>query len=46
VKADIVARPMKRVQVKGRKTSFMIYELLGLRASDDQELRVRDRDEQ
>jgi len=45
-KADIVARPMKRVQVKGRKTSFMIYELLGLRASDDPELRVRDRDEQ
>jgi hypothetical protein len=34
------------VQVKGRKTEFMIYELLALRASNDPELRVRDRDEQ
>jgi Tfp pilus assembly protein PilF len=41
-----VARPLKRVQVKGRKTEFMIYELLALRASDDPELRLRDRDEQ
>jgi class 3 adenylate cyclase/ABC-type nitrate/sulfonate/bicarbonate transport system substrate-binding protein len=46
VKTDILARPMKRVQVKGRKTEFMIYELLALRASDDPELRLRDRDEQ
>jgi class 3 adenylate cyclase len=45
-KADILARPLKRVQVKGRKTEFMIYELLALRATDDPELRVRDRDEQ
>jgi class 3 adenylate cyclase/ABC-type nitrate/sulfonate/bicarbonate transport system substrate-binding protein len=44
--ADILARPLKRVQVKGRKTEFMIYELLALRATDDPELRVRDRDEQ
>jgi class 3 adenylate cyclase/ABC-type nitrate/sulfonate/bicarbonate transport system substrate-binding protein len=44
--ADILARPLKRVQVKGRKTEFMIYELLAFRASDDPELRVRDRDEQ
>jgi class 3 adenylate cyclase/ABC-type nitrate/sulfonate/bicarbonate transport system substrate-binding protein len=44
--ADILARPLKRVQVKGRKTEFMIYELLALRASNDPELRVRDRDEQ
>ena len=44
--ADILARPLKRVQVKGRKTEFMIYELLGLRASDDPDLWVRDRDEQ
>ena len=35
-------RPLKRVQVKGRKTEFMIYELLALRASDDPELRIRD----
>jgi Adenylate and Guanylate cyclase catalytic domain len=45
-KADILARPLKRVQVKGRKTEFMIYELLALRATDDPEIRVRDRDEQ
>jgi class 3 adenylate cyclase/ABC-type nitrate/sulfonate/bicarbonate transport system substrate-binding protein len=46
VQAEILARPLKRVQVKGRKTEFMIYELLALRASDDRELWVRDRDEQ
>jgi len=46
VKADIVARPLKRVQVKGRKTEFMIYELLALQATDDPELSARDRDEQ
>lgn len=45
-KADILARPMKRVQVKGRHTEFMIYELLALRTSDDPDLRVRDRDEE
>ena len=44
--ADLLARPIKRVQVKGRKTEFMIYELLALRASDDPDLRIRDRDEQ
>jgi hypothetical protein len=32
--------------VKGRKTEFMIYELLALRTSNDPDLRVRDRDEQ
>src|SRR5258708_36288166 len=46
VRAEILARPLKRVQVEGRKTEFMIYELLAFRASDDPELRVRDRDEQ
>ncbi len=45
VGAEILARPLKRVQVKGRKTEFMIYELLAFRASDDPELKVRDRDE-
>jgi class 3 adenylate cyclase len=45
-KADIVARPIKRVQVKGRRTEFMIYELLALRTSNDPELRVRDCDQQ
>jgi class 3 adenylate cyclase len=46
VRAKILARPLKRVQVKGRQIEFMIYELLALRTSDDPELRVRDRDEQ
>ena len=46
VGAEIIARPLKRVQVKGRKTEFMIYELLALCASDDPELGVRERDEQ
>ena len=46
VRGEILARPLKRVQVKGRKTEFMIYELLAFRASDDPELSVRDRDEQ
>ncbi len=46
VRAEILVRPLKRVQVKGRKTEFMIYELLALRARNDPELGVRDRDEQ
>jgi hypothetical protein len=37
---------VKRVQVKGRKTEFMIYELLALCASEGPELRMRDRDDQ
>jgi adenylate cyclase len=37
---DIVARPIRKVQVKGRKREFMIYELLGIRTSDDPELRA------
>ena len=39
---DIVARPIRKVQVKGRKREFMIYELLGIRASDDPELKAAD----
>jgi len=38
VKSDIVARPIKKVQVKGRKHEFMIYELLGISNSSDPEL--------
>jgi class 3 adenylate cyclase/ABC-type nitrate/sulfonate/bicarbonate transport system substrate-binding protein len=44
--AEILARPLKRIQVKGRKTEFMIYELLAFRTSDDPELGARDQDEQ
>ena len=32
--------------MKGRKTEFMIYELLAFRTSDDPELGARDQDEQ
>jgi hypothetical protein len=46
VHSEILVRPLKRVQVKGRKTEFMIYELLAFCASDDAELKARDRDEQ
>ena len=46
VRTEILVRPLKRVQVKGRKAEFMIYELLALRASDDPELAMRERDEQ
>jgi hypothetical protein len=35
---DIIARPIRKVQVKGRKHEFMIYELLGIRNSDEPEL--------
>jgi class 3 adenylate cyclase len=46
VRTAILVRPLKRVQVKGRKADFMIYELLALRGSDDPELRIRNRDEE
>ena len=42
VEPEIVARPIRKVQVKGRKREFMIYELLGIRASDDPELKPTD----
>jgi hypothetical protein len=41
VAAKIVARPLRRVQVKGRKQAFMVYELLGIIDSDDPELAAR-----
>lgn len=36
-----VARPLRRVQVKGRKQEFMAYELRGMRDASDPELQVR-----
>jgi len=39
---DIVARPIRKVQVKGREHAFMIYELLGIRNSEDPELAAPD----
>jgi adenylate cyclase len=38
--SEILARPLRRVQVKGRKQDFMIYELLGFANSNDPELEV------
>ena len=43
--AQILARPMRRVRVKGRKQDFMIYELLGIAGSADPELAPHRRDE-
>jgi adenylate cyclase len=39
---DAVARPIKKVQVKGRRHEFMVYELLGINNSDDRELAAPD----
>jgi adenylate cyclase len=41
---EIVVRPLRHVQVKGRKQDFMIYELVGLANTDDPELEVRPAD--
>jgi adenylate cyclase len=38
---DIICRPLRTIRVKGREGAFMIYELLGIRGSDDPELRGR-----
>jgi class 3 adenylate cyclase len=45
VAAEVVARPLRRVQVKGRKQEFMVYELLGMAKSDDPELETRPADQ-
>ena len=37
-----MARPIRKVRVKGRKREFMIYELLGITTSDDPELKAPD----
>jgi len=44
VRSEIVARPLRRVTVKGRKHEFMIYELLGMANSNDPELELRPED--
>jgi class 3 adenylate cyclase len=41
--ADLLVRPLKRIQVKGRRTEFMVYELLGL-TSEDPEVQPRQED--
>jgi adenylate cyclase len=44
VVSKILARPLRRVQVKGRKQAFMVYELLGISNSKDPELEARSND--
>jgi class 3 adenylate cyclase/ABC-type nitrate/sulfonate/bicarbonate transport system substrate-binding protein len=44
LKAEIVARPLRKLRVKGRQQEFMVYELLGLRDADDPEVAVRHED--
>jgi class 3 adenylate cyclase/ABC-type nitrate/sulfonate/bicarbonate transport system substrate-binding protein len=44
VASEVVVRPLRRVQVKGRKQEFMVYELLGMAKSDDPELETRPAD--
>lgn len=44
VGSQVLVRPLRTVQVKGRKHSFMIYQLLGLIGTDDPELAAQDRD--
>jgi len=41
VASEIMGRPLRQVQVKGRKQEFMIYELIGITNSNDPELEVR-----
>jgi class 3 adenylate cyclase len=40
VRAEVVARPLQRVAVKGRQREILVYELLGFRNTDDHELAV------
>lgn len=44
VAPEIVARPLRRVHVKGRKQEFMVYELLGMAKSEDPEIAIRPQD--
>jgi adenylate cyclase len=45
VATKIAARPLRRVQVKGRKQEFMVYELLGMTTGGDAEIEVRSADQ-
>src|SRR5258708_28663792 len=40
----VVARPLQRLSVKGRRGEFLVYELRGIAGSDDPELSASDRD--
>jgi adenylate cyclase len=40
----VVARPLQRLSVKGRRGEFLVYELLGVADSVDPELKAGERD--
>jgi class 3 adenylate cyclase len=44
VTSKVVVRPLRYVQVKGRKQQFLVYELLGMAGSGDEELEARSPD--
>ncbi|SHH95380.1 Adenylate cyclase, class 3 [Bradyrhizobium erythrophlei] len=44
VASDILVRPLRHVQVKGRTQDFMVYELIGIENSNDPELELRPED--
>jgi adenylate cyclase len=44
VASDVLARPLRRAQVKGRMQDLMVYELLGMAKSDDPEIEIRPED--
>jgi adenylate cyclase len=44
VASKVVARPLRYVQVKGRKQEFLVYELLGMAGSGDEEIEARSPD--
>jgi adenylate cyclase len=44
VEGRVVARPIRRVAVRGRSAQIMVYELLGIAGSADPELRASERD--
>lgn len=41
VSSQVVARPLRHVRVKGRKQEFMVYELLGMTGTGDEEIAAR-----
>jgi class 3 adenylate cyclase/ABC-type nitrate/sulfonate/bicarbonate transport system substrate-binding protein len=42
--SQVLLRPLRKLQVKGRRQEFMVYELLGIRDAGDPELAVRPED--
>jgi adenylate cyclase len=45
VASKVVARPLRRVHVKGRSQKFLVYELLGMTGGDDAEIEAQSSDQ-